>query len=74
MKTNNEKIKLLCAAIECKWCGPAMGAQNAYHYELTVPNLLSKDQMELILRMVGQMKQETPHLFVLEFFWEKEDT
>ena len=47
--------------------------ENAYHYDLVVPHLLSKDQMELILRMVGQMKQETPHLFVLEFFWEKEE-
>ena len=46
--------------------------QNAYNYDLAVPRLLSKDQMELILRMVSQMKEERPHLDGLKYIWMKD--
>ena len=47
---------------------------HAYHYELTVPHLLSRDQMELILRMIGQMKRGySPEIEPISFFWRKEE-
>lgn len=49
-------------------------AENAYHYDLVVPHLLSRDQMELILRMIGHMKQERPYLNELKLCWKKEET
>lgn len=69
----NKMVDFVCATIGVKCYAPTdMGM--AYHYELTVPNLLSKDQMELILRMISKMKREQSTPEPVRFLWRKDET
>ena len=69
----NDMIDIECAEIGVKCYAPTEIKQAAYHYDLNVPHLLSRDQMELILRIIGQMKREHyPTMEPIRFFWRKE--
>ena len=69
----NDMIDMECAEMGVKCYAPTEIKQAAYHYDLNVPHLLSRDQMELILRMISQMKREHGTMEPVRLLWRKEE-
>lgn len=72
MSDKGKMVENECATIGVDCYAPT-GICNAYYYKLTVPHLLSRDQMELILRMISQMKREHATMEPIRYMWRKEE-
>lgn len=73
MIDESKRVEFEGAVMCCNYYG-FTDVGNAYHYDLVVPHLLTKEQMELLLKMIGQMKRGSSFMGPVKCMWAKEET